>query len=254
VRVARLGVFIVGLALLLEACGRAPSTSTATETPSPTASTSPSAEPTPLAITGPTLHMGEVGLAYAPVTYQATGGNAPYIVWTVSAGTLPGGMSMSLDGVISGTPTASGTFNFTVEINDSAMATANLSGAINIVPRLTLHYVGEMAATGAVAVCTDTYPARCSSPTDNRYAPFAAVSGGAAPFTYSILSGTLPAGTRLSALALAGTFPTDDRLTYRFTVLVTDSVGATATIVAVYNLWHYMNIHTPPIPSPSPSP
>jgi Putative Ig domain len=250
-RVARLGAFVMGLALLLLACGRAPSTSTATETPSPIASPSPSAESTPFAITGPTFHTGEVGLAYAPVSYQATGGNPPYIVWTVSAGALPGGLSLELDGVISGTPTASGTFNFTVEINDSSMAVANLSGAISVAPKLTLYYVGEMAATGYVSVCPESYPARCPSPTDNRNAPFAAVSGGAAPYTYSVVSGTLPANTRLNGLALAGPFQVDDSGTYRFTVAVTDSLGATATIVAEYYLSFYRNRHDP---SPSPSP
>jgi large repetitive protein len=247
-RKARLGVLLVGLLLILVACGRVPPTSKATEAPSPAPAASPTAAPTPLTVPGPTFQMGEVGLSYTPVSYKATGGNDPFL-WVVSDGALPGGLSISMDGVISGTPTASGTFAFTVEVTDASMATANVSSSIIVAPRLTVYYVGEMAATGAIAVCTDNYPGRCDKPTDNRYTSFAAVSGGAGPYTYSVVSGTLPPGTHLNGLALAGTFPFDDRSTYRFTVVVTDSLGATATVVAVYNLWHYMNLHTPP-PSP----
>lgn len=247
-RKARLGVFLVGLIVVLGACGRVAPTSSATETPSPSPVESPSAAPTPLAISGPTFHLGEVGLAYTPVAYQATGGNQPYIVWTISNGALPGGLSMSVDGLISGTPTASGAFKFTVEINDSSMATANLNGAINIAPRLTLYYVGEMATTGSVSVCTGGGYTHCWTDTpDNRYAAFAAVSGGVPPYRYSVVSGTLPPGTKLIGLALAGTFPLTTRGSYRFTVAVTDSLGATTTIVADYYLWYHNNF---PPPSP----
>jgi hypothetical protein len=185
--------------------------------------------------------MGEVGLAYAPVTYQATGGNAPYLVWTISDGALPGGLNMSLEGVISGTPTAAGTFNFTVEINDSSMATANLSGAISIVPRLTFRYLtnnGFASDTGfpIVNVCMEPradHP--CPSP-DYRHAQFAAVSGGAEPYAYAAVSGNLPPGTTLNWLALTGAF--SGLGAYVFSIQVKDSLGATVNIGVEFWLYH----------------
>ena len=57
-------------------------------------------------------------------TFTASGGTAPY---TFSAsGTLPTGLVLSAGGVLSGTPTASGTFNFTINVSDSS---ATLTGS-----------------------------------------------------------------------------------------------------------------------------
>ena len=64
-------------------------------------------------ITTISLPAGAVGDSYSQ-TLSATGGLGVY-VWTVSAGSLPGGSSLSTAGVISGTPSTSGTFNFTVK-------------------------------------------------------------------------------------------------------------------------------------------
>lgn len=55
-------------------------------------------------------------IAITPVTMTASGGSgAPY---TFSATGLPAGLSMASDGTISGTPTVSGTFSYTVTIKD----------------------------------------------------------------------------------------------------------------------------------------
>jgi hypothetical protein len=48
----------------------------------------------------------------------ASGGTAPYH-WAGLAGAFPTGLTVSDAGVISGTPTASGTFTFTVQVTDS---------------------------------------------------------------------------------------------------------------------------------------
>jgi len=90
--------------------------------------------PPPLAIATTTLASGTVGTAYSQ-TLQATGGFQPY-TWAVTVGSLPAGLTLNTStGVISGTPTATGTSNFTVKATDSetpaATATANLSIAVN---------------------------------------------------------------------------------------------------------------------------
>jgi len=67
-----------------------------------------------------TLPAGEFGTAYSQTltASSANGGVGPY-TFSVSAGALPPGLSLSAAGVLSGTPTASGSFNFT------AMATSS---------------------------------------------------------------------------------------------------------------------------------
>ncbi|HHQ14788.1 MAG TPA: hypothetical protein ENK16_07140, partial [Chromatiales bacterium] len=61
--------------------------------------------------------------AYPPQTLTATGGQPPYS-WTLVAGALPAGMTLSPDGVISGTPTIVTTASFTVQVTDSLSQTA----------------------------------------------------------------------------------------------------------------------------------
>ncbi len=73
---------------------------------------------------------GTVGSAYSQ-TLAATGGTSPY-TWTTLSGTLPTGLALSSGGVLSGTPTAAGTFNFTVQVTDSASATATKAFAVTI--------------------------------------------------------------------------------------------------------------------------
>jgi uncharacterized protein YhjY with autotransporter beta-barrel domain len=51
-------------------------------------------------------------------TLAVTGGTAPY-TYAVTAGSLPQGVALSAAGVLSGTPTASGRFSFTVEARDA---------------------------------------------------------------------------------------------------------------------------------------
>ena len=64
------------------------------------------------AITTATLPGGFVGTVYNQ-TLAATGSTP--ITWTLYSGSLPDGLTLSEAGVISGTPTLAGTFNFTVE-------------------------------------------------------------------------------------------------------------------------------------------
>jgi uncharacterized repeat protein (TIGR03803 family) len=66
----------------------------------------------------PTLRPPTVGASYSQLL-SALGGTKPY-TFSVTAGALPTGLSLSSAGVLSGTPTAAGSFSFTVTANDSA--------------------------------------------------------------------------------------------------------------------------------------
>jgi hypothetical protein len=63
-------------------------------------------------------------------TLSVSGGSAPYI-WSV-IGTLPPGLSINSSGVISGKPTISGTYTFTVQVKDSLGNTATQSLSIKV--------------------------------------------------------------------------------------------------------------------------
>jgi hypothetical protein len=206
--------------LLLYGCARPQGTALP---PTLQPSASPVAAHAPLTIANPVFHSGEVGVTYAPVTLSATGGVAPY-TWT-AIGSLPGGLTISSDGTISGTPTQNGYFALSVQVLDfGGNDTAGVPISIPIVPRLTASLVSGCATEctvelGCVTVC----------------GTFGQVSGGATPMTYTLTTGALPAGTNLSGLALTGTFTgLPGRL--QFTVQVTDGFGVTATISPRYNL------------------
>jgi hypothetical protein len=70
-----------------------------------------------LKITSTTADPGTVGTAYN-FQLTASGGVPPY-TWAVASGsTLPAGLALSSAGVVSGTPTASGTFNPSIAVTD----------------------------------------------------------------------------------------------------------------------------------------
>ena len=103
-----------------------------------TAHFTPAHAQAPLQITTPSLPDGTVGESYSQ-TLQATGGTLPYS-WSLTSGNLPTGFSLNpSSGVISGTPTVGGVFNFTVEVRDSEGRTATQNFSITI-PELILSF------------------------------------------------------------------------------------------------------------------
>ncbi len=82
----------------------------------------------PLAFSPTTLPDGLYGSAYANQTLTATGGTAPYS-FSITAGSLPLNMSLSTDGILSGTPTAAGTYMFTVTATDNSPTPGPNSGS-----------------------------------------------------------------------------------------------------------------------------
>ncbi len=104
----------------------------------------------------PTAHQNE---SYSD-TLAATGGTLPYR-WTVSAGALPQGLTLSSAGVVSGTPTASGTFSFSAEVIDSTSPTETATAQLMLnVPPVTSVL---LPSTGATLQGTSTLDASASS-------------------------------------------------------------------------------------------
>lgn len=83
-----------------------------------------------------TLATGVKGSAYSQNIGTAEGGLGSY-TYKVTSGSLPTGLSLTADGVISGSPTASNTYQFTVTVTDSSGLTASAAFAIGVVDSLT---------------------------------------------------------------------------------------------------------------------
>jgi len=87
----------------------------------------------PLAITTTALADATQGGAYSQ-TLAATGGATPY-TWSLTSGALPAALSLNATtGEISGTPTATGTSNFTARVTDSASQTDDQALSITVTP------------------------------------------------------------------------------------------------------------------------
>ena len=84
----------------------------------------------PVVVSTASLADGTVGSAYSQ-SLSATGGLPPY-TWSISTGTPPAGLTLSAAGLISGTPTASGSASFTVSATDSASPAATATKALTI--------------------------------------------------------------------------------------------------------------------------
>ncbi len=153
-------------------------------------------------------------------------------VWTIVAGSIPPGMQMpSVYGagatIIGGTPTQQGTFTFTVDnvpFNNPSAPPSQGTYSITVNQPLPLKVVlpasGSTLPPGTVGVA---------------YAQNFFLSGGVAPYFWSVAKGQLPPGLALVSTAapndnnnqLAGT-PTQAG-TFKFTMEVTDGAGQKAS-------------------------
>jgi putative Ig domain-containing protein/galactose oxidase-like protein len=101
---------------------------------------------------------GVDGTPYGPFSFSATGGYLP-LHWSVTAGSLPPGLTLGNDGSLSGTPTSFGTFMFTVTVTDSAPApvSQSLPFTINVTLPPPPVINNQEAPTGTVGVMYTPY-------------------------------------------------------------------------------------------------
>ena len=142
-----------------------------------------------LTISTTSLPAGIVGTAYDQ-QLEAAGGTTPY-AWTVAAGTLPAGLSLSPGGVLSGSPATAGSVTFTVQVTDAASRTD--------VQSLTL------TVSSSLGITTSTVP---DGIVGASYSQQLSASGGVPPYAWSVTSGALPDGLSLSAGGILSGIPT----------------------------------------------
>ena len=179
----------------------------------------PAAPPKPtVAVSTASLPDANLNQAYTAPGLTATG--ATVTSWTLAGGTLPAGVTLAPTGVISGTPTQSGTFGFTVQ--------ANASGASGT-KQLSLFVLAPLEVQTLV---NRKPPERGLTAKKLVNAPLSTgvkAVGGRAPYTFSA-EGSLPPGLTLDPATgkITGAGTTAGR--YPFTVTVTDSTGAKASV------------------------
>jgi hypothetical protein len=172
----------------------------------------------PLQIKTTSLPSGQVQTSYQ-ATVAATGGITPYN-WSVILGSLPPGLAVSAStGAISGKPTASGQYSFTLQAQDSAASTQIAISTFNI----------SIAAAAATAPQITT-SALANGTTQLAYSATLTATGGTPPYSWSVISGSLPPGLTLGALtgAITGT-PTASGQ-YSFTLQAQDSAASPQTV------------------------
>lgn len=168
-----------------------------------------------MVISPATLPNGTAGTAYSQ-TVSTTGGTAPYTyIRDPAGGALPTGLTVSSSGVLSGTPTAAGSFTFAIKATDSSTGTGPFSQSRS-------YTVTINAPT--IAVSPTTLP----NPTAGvAYSQTLTASGGSPVYAFAITSGALPQGLTLTGNAIAGT-PTLTG-TFNFTATAIDSLGFTGS-------------------------
>jgi PKD repeat protein len=167
-----------------------------------------SAAPCPTITLSPASLPGATAGSPYSQTISASGGTPPYS-FALSSGALPPGLTLAASGALTGTPTTSGTFNFTVSATDAAGCIGSRGYAIIVSP----------PPCPTITLAPPTLP---GGTVGTAYSQSVSASGGAAPYTFSVVGGTLPAGLSLSAAgALTGT-PTATG-TFNFTIGATDS-------------------------------
>jgi len=173
----------------------------------------PAPAPAPaLSITTSGLPGATVGTSYS-TTLAASGGSGTKS-WTITAGSLPAGLSLSSSGVLSGTPAAPGTASFTAKVS-AGSASSQRQFSLGVAAALEIAAPATQLAEVAVPLKIELN-----------------ATGGSAPYRWELTQGVLPVhvgfigdqGNGSTALikgvpADAGSFP----LTFR----VTDVLGRT---------------------------
>ena len=162
---------------------------------------------TDITLAPPILPNAELGVPYAQAI-TAESGVAPF-TFALSAGALPPGFSLAPDGNLTGLPSATGSFAFTVSVSGRGWR------------------AGPARLLAECGVCRDRHHAQHAAGCAEgvAYAQTLVATGGVAPHTFAVVSGSPPAGISLSSAGeLSGHADTPAGASV-FTVRATDAAG-----------------------------
>lgn len=175
-----------------------------------------------------------VGTAYS-YTFAASGFPAP--TFSLATGVLPGGLTLSSDGTLSGTPTQSGASTFLVRATNGVGEDAVSQ----------VHTVAVAPAPVAPTFVAATPP---SGTLGSPYS-YTFTSSGDPVVTYSVSSGALPAGLTLAADgSLTGTPTAAETSTFEVTA-TNDAGSATTQVTVTIDPAAVQALPTPTITSPT---
>jgi len=160
------------------------------------------------------------GTTGAPYSLQMTASVSDPKTWSVRSGTLPPGLALDAStGLISGTPTTAGTYDFTVYAKVNADSRSDTK-ALQIVVRdpLTVAAGEPFVARRAQGEVGVPFDATISA------------TGGFGTYTWAVSAGTVPPGLELVDGAITGTPTTGGN--YAFIASVTDTEGRKANFTA----------------------
>jgi hypothetical protein len=138
---------------------------------------------------------------------------------------------LSSGGVLSGTPTAAGTYTFTVQVTDS-------DSPANVATK-------TYTVTVLLAISPATLPAGTAG---TAYSKTLTANGGTAPYSWVVASGTVPPGLALSSGGVLSGTPTTAG-TYTFTVRATDSASPANVATKTYTVTIKMAISPKSLPA-----
>jgi len=168
-----------------------------------------------LAVTTTSLPNGTNGVAYSQ-QLSAVNGQPPYN-WSIFSGSLPSGLTLVNNGLISGTPTNNGTFNFTVKVNDATSSTATqpLTLMVGLLPSI----VAIQPTNNSVMVAA------------GNNINFSVSVAGTGPFSYQWqLNGTnLPNGIITTVAGGGGIYPGDGGVATNAELSFPDGVAVDAS-------------------------
>lgn len=164
------------------------------------------------------LPAGIVGAAYN-ASLDAANGTRPYS-WDVISGFLPTGLTLaSATGQISGTPTAAGTFPVTVRAVDNSTLLQMARASFNI-------------TVSRLGITTQSLPAGMVGAA---YNASLIATNGTGPYSWSVTSGTLPAGLTLASTGQISGTPTAAG-TFAVTIQAQDSSTLLQSASASFNI------------------